>query len=638
MMMSAHAMMRTAGRGRPALSSPWAIPSLAFLCALVVGCVASSSNTASSPPSGSTQGAPGSSGTGRDASSDASSDAPGSGSGGASAGGTVSATGGSSAVSASGGSPAAAGGAAGGLPGCSVNIALVAPQRFNTAQMPNNLVSGPEARVRMRAQLANAGGRAPAWTWTAQLAQQVPFTSIPVTVTPDEPGFSTVEFPVERNGQYVVSVSVDTGSICRADTVVTVNVPGPESYLFRVTPASSAWLGIPPQEARPALFQSSRRVEDINLLPGTKFSIAPQDTSRRFIPAYVRVSLVGSGVAVEGYTATGPVDAFLLATGVYDVLIVPDDDRAPVVLTATAAMMPALAMDDGTPVTGRVVNGDGTPAPGARVVLRAGIRPSTIGTSDATGAFTLRTRLGVQSVAVIPPDAAGLPEARVEIDPGIAIDSSGTTLTMTWGTFQRAPFSIAVKASTGNAPVVGCRVRVESKAELAAGTLMVSGASSGSPTTSLMARGSVRIDVITDPSGLASFPSLPLGAYQVTVVPPASLPDAALTTTSVSLTAAGFAGTIPLARHVRLSGTLLPLATTIGMRVIARDQSPGLVAPLGSAIVGDQGQYSLDVAPGRLYRLVAEPLAGSAMARTVLGDKQGSSLDTAIGPSTVAHA
>src|SRR5450432_206513 len=638
MMMSAHAMMRTAGRGRPVLSSPWAIPALALLCALVVGCVASS-NTASSP-SGSNSGppgAPGGTGTGRDGSSDASTDAGGSGSGGASSGGTVSATGGSSGVSASGGSAAAAGGA-GGPVGCSVNIALVAPQRFNTAQMPNNLVSGPEARVRMRAQLANAGPRAPAWTWTVQLAQQVPFTSIPVTVTPDEPGFSTVEFPVEKNGQYVVSVSADTGSICRADTVVTVNVPGPESYLFRVTPASSAWLGIPPQEARPALFQSTRTVEDISLMPGTRFSIAPQDTNRRFIPAYVRVSLVGSGVAVEGYTATGPVDAFLLATGVYDVLIVPDDDRAPVVLTATAAMMPALAMDDGTPVTGRVVNGDGTPAPGARVVLRAGIRPSTIGTSDATGAFTLRTRLGVQSVAVIPPDAAGLPEARVEIDPGIAIDSSGTTLTMTWGTFQRAPFSIAVKASTGNAPVVGCRVRVESKAELAAGTLMVSGASSGSPTTSLMARGSVRIDVITDPSGLASFPSLPLGAYQVTVVPPASLPDAALTTTSVSLTAAGFAGTIPLARHVRLSGTLLPLATTIGMRVIARDQSPGLVAPLGSAIVGDQGQYSLDVAPGRLYRLVAEPLAGSAMARTVLGDKQGSSLDTAIGPSTVAHA
>jgi hypothetical protein len=518
-----------------------------------------------------------------------------------------------------------------------VVISLVAPQMLNTPQMPDNLVSGPNSKLRMRADLyGSTGGHAPKWKWTVTYFGQSVDMIVPTVISdPTEARFSTIEFPVANKGQYKVSVDVDTGLRCLADTVVTVNAPGPASYLFRVTPPNSLGLGIPVQETRVTLDPGNPVVPDINLLRGTKFSVAPQDTNQHFISAYVRVSLLSSGVTVDGYTANGPVDAYLLSPGAYDVLIVPDGDLAPVVFTASAVQVPTLSVDPGTYVDGTILDGDGAPVAGARVVLRAGMRPSTVGISDGNGRFSVRTRPGIQSAVIVPPVAAGLPEARVSIDSGMAIDAS-TTLKVVWRAVKRGPFSLVVLTNSGSGPVAGSRVRVESEVELdAVGTVSVSGTI---PAT-IAATGSVRVDALSDDTGLANFSELPVGAYKVTVVPPASMPGAALTIAHVdNLTEAGYAGTIPLARHVMLNGILLPEGATTGVRVLARDRSTGIVAPLGSAIVGDRGAYSMAVDPGRTYQLIAEPPPGSKLVRTVLGDKDAPGQDTTAGTYTVPAA
>ncbi len=515
---------------------------------------------------------------------------------------------------------------------------------LNTPQMLNNLVSSPDTPVRLRADLLGPGTRPPLWKWTVTFFGGAP-VMIPATVVGDplQAQSSTIEFPIKDVGQYGVSVDVDSGLRCSDNTIISVNAPGRGLYLLRVTPPASLAMGIPAQEVRRVSDPGNPTIEDIDLLSGTKVSIAPQDASRHFIPSYVHVSQLSSGVAVDGDTAYGPFDAFLLANGVYDVLIVPQGALAPMVLTAaTAATFPVtLSVDEGIMVNGSSVDGDGVPLGGTRVMLRAGIRPSTLGVSDDAGQFSLRTRPGVQSAVIEPPPGAGLPEARVAINPGIAIDGN-TTIKMAWKSFARGEFSVTVKTSDGSAPVAGCRVHVESEEASIfpdVGLLTVF----GTPPTTIVATGPVRAEVVTDAAGLARFPNLPNGTswgYKITVVPPETLPDAALTTADVVLSGTGSAMTIPLGRRVTLTGTLLPKSATTGVRVIARDQSGGIAARLTSAIVGDQGNYSLTVEPGqgRVYQLMADPPTGSGLARTVLDQKNAPSIDSAIATYTVNSA
>ena len=124
------------------------------------------------------------------------------------------------------------------------------------------------------------------------------------------------------------------------------------------------------------------------------------------------------------------------------------------------------------------------------------------------------------------------------------------------------------------------------------------------------------------PTGRAMFPDLP-----VMVAPTRSpwyhlhlLPEAAITVQRVTLTSAGLTATVPLARHFVLTGTLLPVGMTKGVRIVARDRGTGIVAPPTSAMVNEQGGYAVSVDPERQYELVAEPPAGSGLALTVLDD------------------
>ena len=89
------------------------------------------------------------------------------------------------------------------------------------------------------------------------------------------------------------------------------------------------------------------------------------------------------------------------------------------------------------------------PVVGARVLLREGIRPSTMGVSDAAGKFQLWTRSGVASAIIVAPADSGLPEARVAETPGIVVDDNLRDLTMSWDSSVRAPFGVVVRSIDG---------------------------------------------------------------------------------------------------------------------------------------------------------------------------------------------
>jgi hypothetical protein len=75
---------------------------------------------------------------------------------------------------------------------------------------------------------------------------------------------------------------------------------------------------------------------------------------------------------------------------------------------------------------------------------------------------------------------------------------------------------------------------------------------------------------------------------------------------------------VSLARKVRLTGLLLPVADAAGARVTAVDQGVSAAGTVVTATVGGDGSYSLLVDPARPYRLFVDPLPGIPRARDVL--------------------
>ncbi|MES1172420.1 MAG: hypothetical protein ABUL77_04210 [Bacteroidota bacterium] len=581
------------------------------------------------------------------------------GSGGASAtGGSGTATGGrtgSGGASAGGGAGGAATGTGGSATGGATAFCVVELVPVSAPSL-TELEAGPGSHLRLMANVVRQGTQPPQWKWTvsfyvgpngAAAPVQIPVTTI------SDPGslFSVVDFPLKNAGTYDIVAAVDTGLECQRQTLATAQTPGSDLYVFRVTPsnpvsASGATI-LPEQEFRIDT-KATPSSTTIALSSGTKVSMLPTSSMGTPVPSYVRVSGVSSsapgslemvgpsaGLTAEGNTAGGPFTVALLPMRVYDVLVVPDGAVAPKLVTGSAAQLTPLVLDPGTLVTGTVVDGAGAALADARVVLRSGIRPSTIGISDGNGKFSLRTRAGLLSAVFVPPADSGLPEAHVTS--GILLDAkaTGLDLRMSWVALTRRAFSVTVRTPDGTTAAPGATVRVESEVEGVADVGTLTYTLSGATAMTVPAKGSVRAELVADASGLARFPNLPVGSYKVTVVPPPALSGAALTTRIVTLTASGYAGMLPLAQPVTLSGKLLPAAGTKGVRVIARDQSSGIAADVVTAIASDGGAYSLSVPPGRTYQLTADPPSGLMLARTILAAVKVDAIDTSAPTFTV---
>ncbi|HET6151094.1 MAG TPA: hypothetical protein VFH68_26395 [Polyangia bacterium] len=514
--------------------------------------------------------------------------------------------------------PGGAGGSsgAGGAIGCSIAVTA------ESAPTLGELEAYPGARARVGASARGARNPPVTFVWSVRLhgQQTIPTTSLDATAT-------RVEFPVEVEGDYQITVQALGEPNCFAAPISATAQRA--VYVLR---ASAQETTIPVQEKRVGLAGAAPiTTTAIQLDPGRTVNLAPTRASDgTTLASYVRVTQPASSWRIEGDTTRNAVVAHVLDRTSYDLLIVPNEAYAPALFTGVPGDWPQqLPVDQGTPVTAHLLDGAGRPLAGARMILRRGSLPSTVGISDGSGEMTLWARSGTWAAFIVPPVGSGLPEAQVAVAAGsaatgIVLPDGATSLDLriSWAALSAAPLSVEVRDTDGVAPVAGVRVRVTSVAAPAPVAMVIAQPAVGPPATQ-PAIGSVDVEAVTDASGLATFAPLPVGDLLLTVIPAevagGGAPTAAITTAMVTLAPAGSSHTVTLAQKVTMTGLLLPLPDSVGARVTAVDHSLTAAGTMATATVDAGGAFRLLVDPTRGYQLFVDPAPGAPRARAALG-------------------
>ncbi len=493
-----------------------------------------------------------------------------------------------------------------GPPPCRVTITPVTPARLT------DLAYGPTAQLRVRGEVTGSAvtGKID-WTWTVRHEDvtNIPFTS---------DGLATITFPLNLPGQYIIRCQVTP--TCTAEVIASA-VPRNErttNFWVRVIPPEGA--ASVSQEMIVPVAAGRPQTRDLIIEPPTAVYIEPQSSTGIAVSSYVRVTSPQSTLRVEGYNRNDRLLVQLASTIPYDILIVPDVGYAPIVyLGAFASQIQALrfTLDQGTLVEGDL-SGPAAAIQGARILLRDGPLPSTLGLSDADGHFSLRVRSGNFSTVVLPPTGTSWPEAHID-GPIFIPDPPPPSLAIgfKWKAPSTTRLDLIVHGSDNAAPGKAVRVRLESDADdlTDVGTLTVS---PGAPMT---APGTVRVEGATNAGGLVTFNNLPHARYHATLIPGNDLPTTAVTTVPVDASGSGpnLQFTVRLAAKVKVTGRLTPAALAVGATVIAIDTGADLLTELSSTVVAADGRFEFTGDPGRVYRLFVEGDAGRSLPRAPLG-------------------
>jgi hypothetical protein len=517
----------------------------------------------------------------------------------------------------------------GGVPatsGCTVSIQPVNPPRLI------DLLAGETARLRVQARAAGAmAPAAPDWQWQVQLGG---FSDVAVTRLTT--AGDTVEIPLRSEGIYFIRASAGSG--CTGQVSASALRPGDRvtTYWARVSPPRTT--GLPTQEASIEVGGGRPTAKVIALIRGVEVALDPKNDRGEAIRSYIRISSPRTSVRFEGNNLLQAFRADLHPTFPYDVLIVPEGSEAPVLITGrTAAMLRGdpFMFDPGLAVAGTVQRTEAAgaqPVAGARVYLRAGNLPSSIGQTGATGTFELRARDGAFQVSVLPAVGSGLPEARLPDGTSYLPGSEPNTVELTYAAIGMVAAELPVRTTDGQRPVAGARVRLDA-APASLGTV---GTFRLSPDgREVAAVGALRIEATTGPTGIASFPRLPAGRYRALIVPPAGMADAASTMTTVEVRAGAALAPVALVRPVKLSGRLLPVTLSAGLKLLAIEADGPSPGEAVTATVDATGQFVLPMSPGRSYRLQIEPAQERRLPRLFLGPHTAGAGDSFYGELTL---
>lgn len=511
---------------------------------------------------------------------------------------------------------------------CRIDLTAASPLSFD------GLSAGPDAVLKVRGDVTGTLIAATyRFEWTVVFADGtlVPFTK----PTPAE---NLIQFSLDQPGSYTVLARLDGGRLCQGERTVVVARTGARlrSFRFRATPPAGVRLpaqdvfiqvlgGTPSGGNR---LQVARGIEVVLEVRRAEDGV--------FIPAYVRVT-DDVGVVFEGRSGrSGQVLIAHLPTGVYQTLVVPDGDIAPLLLPPMSATQlsqmtsQGLTLDAGIAVDGVVQNADGSPLPDSKVILRAGTLASTLAVTDAKGAFRLRARPGQFAGTVSPPVALGMMRAEVPVTTGVTIpDAASTppTLGFRLRPFRTARLALALSGAPDS--LTGeTRVVVESMAPIAdVATLSV-----GTLNHTLAAR--IHGELTPNAEGMVVASTLPRGRYKVTIYPAggANAVDAVTTVSDIEVGGGGGGGgggtaspttepppqRVTLARKVNLRGSLLPGADAAGIEVVAVDVDSLLPLAFVKRVVAG-GTWEMAVNPARTYTLRALPQPGQRFARASFG-------------------
>ena len=570
------------------------------------------------------------------------------GSGGSGSGGSQAGSGGRGGLGGATATDAGVGDAARDTPGevhpppCMVQIKPVFPP--NLLELP----FGPNARLRVRGVLTGAMlPHAPAWSWTVTTVTN----THPVDVRPDPQDPSTMDFSMIDPGGYDIFVSVSADPACGGHEIaMAASVPS-AWYWVRITPPLTQ-NDVPPHEEAVRLQAGQGLPQRIFSLVGghgvslDPYSIDPRTALHQAVPSYVLISSATHTWSREGETqgaafATSILDRDSGSAVLYEVLVVPLAGGgtlfAPLLFSGLDAPHVAalpLSIDPGASITGNLTVAT-VPVMGATVALRAGGLPSTIGTSDADGAFNLRARAGRFSAVIVPPDGSLLPQALVDGGPAAGIDlpsaPGAATLGFAWRNL--ATTSFATRFTTGAGPAAaGLDVRLDSEPDAFpdVGTLEVS--VDGVASQSLGATGSVRRATTTDAAGGASFAGLPRGRYRLLAVPPMSSSDS-LTVIALDLSGDPAVPAVALVPKVTVSGRLL--GAPAGTRLLVLDDQPMLGRTVPAVTLAADGSYALRLDAARAYHLLTDPPAGRRVSRVPLGPIETGGMPVPLGDRTL---
>lgn len=260
----------------------------------------------------------------------------------------------------------------------------------------------PGSRTRA---VANVQGVSGVLTYTWQVQRN----GTTVAFDTAAPDLSAVEFDTAIADAYEATVSVSgAGQQCAIMSFpVNVLVPGANTTQVRLRVYPPASVAAPPNEKLVLVNGGANMsIGTVAIDPGTVV------TASVGAQAYLRfMPLVARDAFVETFSSTTGQLAVRVINQPHDVLIVPAvAGFAPTLVTNWLPGSP-LALATGTAITGVVRDPQNGVLAGAKVQMTIDGVPTTLATTDASGAFTIRTSTltGAATIEVTPPAATGLP-------------------------------------------------------------------------------------------------------------------------------------------------------------------------------------------------------------------------------------
>jgi len=472
-----------------------------------------------------------------------------------------------------------------------------------------SLVVTPEPAVRGEVVevAVNVDGEA---SGTEVVNWSIDYAGAPVEFTVSGANGDEIVFTPEQAGVYIISAGGSIGtSSCTGDfRDLNVSEPGAMFAPMRLVVVPRAGSAVPPQTID---FQlpggAPYTLSTISLDGGANTSLYVYGPSDPLEGAYLRaMPTVGDDPAlwIERFSQSGGTVQMYLANVAYDILVVPDADLPGVKWTAQQPLDLdglSISADSGISVTGTVTDPAGDPLSGAKVQLTVDGAPSTVGTTNASGAFTLKARAGEEvSVVVTPPDASGLPQLERVGAPPVA---AGSTIAVRYAAgLEVRTVSPVLRQTDGTTPAAGARVTFMAHPNTSAGTIDIDGggaAATGTLVRTAQANGSgviaaqtltsTQYDVVVEPG-----PSAPAG--ERVRFAPLDLRTGQSAPASLRLATPGhFTGQVVDAAGAPVAGAHL-FATPQGL--LARATTAG-----DSAVTGADGAFNLAVAAKGLYQI-----------------------------------
>ena len=441
------------------------------------------------------------------------------------------------------------------------------------------------------AAVPDAGGQFLEYAWTVMHEG----ADVPFAFTAADG--SAIRFDTSDPGPHYVSLAV-TGSSCfDFDAPLNVRAPGATDTTWRVRFVAPPGAIAPPQE-RSVVVPSGADFDmgEISLDTGAVITGAVEDAGGVAMAAYLRLTPAGTpDVTIDGFAGADGAYAIRTTLERHDLLIIPfSSDIPPIALLDWVPVSGTFVLDGGAEVTGTVRDPANAAVPGATVTVRVNGVPSTVGTTDAAGAFTVRARpaaSAIVTVDVVPPPASGLPR----------LATSGAVLDLA------QPLQLRYAPGLATRDVGG--VAIEQGGAAAAGAEVTF-------TGTIAAAGTVTAGLTTAPAA---------GSYAITVaaggagVLPAALVPAAPGTAIVA-PATGAPGVVAVDLTSAAPAVIdAPAGASLTGRVIGPDGTPVVgadlrAAPVGALAAADLGQahavadaagtFALPVAGGGAYELV----------------------------------